>query len=81
MTILQRRVNPLALLPLDVPVTLIHGAGDAIVPLSQSENFARAGGCELRVIRGGGHFDLVSPHSSAFEVISRAVRRMVEVVN
>ena len=77
MTILQRRVNPLALLPLDVPVSLIHGAGDAIVPLSQSENFAKAAGCELQIIRGGGHFDLVSPHSSGFEVISRTVRRMI----
>ena len=52
-----------------------------IVPLSQSENFAKAAGCELQVIRGGGHFDLVSPHSSAFEVVSRTVRRMVEVVS
>lgn len=73
--------NPMGLLPLRAPACLIHGERDAIVPVSQSENFARAAGCELRVIRGAGHFDLVSPHSSAFEVISRTVRRMVEVVN
>ena len=72
-----RRVNPLELLPLEVPVSLIHGARDVIVPLSQSENFAKAAGCELQVIKGGGHFDLVSPHSSAFEVICWTVRRMI----
>ncbi len=70
--------NPTRLLPLKAPACLIHGASDTIVPLSQSEDFARAADCELQVIRGGGHFDLVSPHSSAFEVISRTVRRMLE---
>ena len=33
--------NPMGLLPLRARVSLIHGARDMIVPLSQSENFAR----------------------------------------
>lgn len=73
--------NPTGLLPLNARVSLIHGERDTIVPLSQSENFARAAGCELQVIKGGGHFDLVSPHSSAFEGISQTVRQMVEGAN
>ena len=69
--------NPMELLPIGARISLIHGARDMIVPLSQSENFAKAAGCELQVIRGGGHFDLVSPHSSAFEIICRILRRMI----
>ena len=68
--------NPLELLPMNVPISLIHGEIDAIVPLSQSEVFAKAAGAELQVIRGGGHFDMVSPHSSAFSVICQTLKRM-----
>ena len=68
--------NPLELLPMDVPISLIHGEIDAIVPLSQSEVFAEAAGAELQVIRGGGHFDMVSPYASAFPVICRTLKRM-----
>ena len=69
--------NPMGLLPLRVRVSLIHGTRDTIVPLSQSENFAKAAGCELQIIKGGGHFDLVSPHSSAFEIICLTLQRMI----
>lgn len=68
--------NPLELLPMNVPISLIHGEIDAIVPLSQSEVFAKAAGAELQVIRGGGHFDMVSPHSSVFSVICQTLKRM-----
>ena len=71
------KANPMALLPLGTRVSLIHGARDMIVPLSQSANFASAAACELQVIKGGGHFDLVSPHSSAFDIICRTLRRMI----
>jgi acetyl esterase/lipase len=70
------KANPIELLPIDVPVSLIHGERDTIVPLSQSESFAAAAGCELHVVRGVGHFDMVSPHANAFEVICQTLRRM-----
>ncbi len=69
------RLIPARMRPLNIPVTLIHGDRDSIVPLSQSENFS---GGELRVVRGGGHFDMVSPHSAAFGVIARELQRMKE---
>ena len=69
--------NPIELLPIDVRVSLVHGERDAIVPLSQSESFAAAAGCELRVVRGGGHFDMVSPRANAFEIICQTLRRMI----
>ncbi len=68
--------NPIELLPSDVRVSLIHGERDTIVPLSQSERFAAAAGCELHVVRGGGHFDMVSPHAKAFDVVGQVLRRM-----
>lgn len=70
------RVNPIELPSGNAPVSLIHGDRDAIVPLAQSESFAAATGCELQVVKGGGHFDMVSPHSRAFSVICQTLRRM-----
>ena len=71
-------VDPIRRLPLGVPVSFIHGDSDAIVPLSQSEDFCRAAGwqCTLNVITGGGHFDMVSPFSEAFKVIGRELQRL-----
>jgi acetyl esterase/lipase len=69
--------NPIELLPIGVPVSLIHGNRDIIVPLAQSESFAAAAGCELHVVKGGGHFDMVSPHAKAFDVICQVLRRMI----
>jgi acetyl esterase/lipase len=69
--------SPMELLPLRARISLIHGARDMIVPLSQSETFAKAAKCELQAIKGGGHFDLVSPHSNAFDVICRTLRQLI----
>ena len=68
--------DPIELLPIRTLVSLIHGDRDQIVPLSQSGAFAAAEGCELQVIKGGGHFDMVSPHAWAFDVINQTLRRM-----
>ncbi len=70
------QADPARMPPLNIPVILIHGDRDPIVPLSQSENFA---GSELRVVKGGGHFDMVSPHSDAFGVIATELRRLKEL--
>jgi acetyl esterase/lipase len=63
-------VDPIRLLPIGVPTVFIHGDLDRIVPLSQSEGM----GSKLHVVRGGGHFDMVSPHSDAFKIICEALR-------
>lgn len=70
------KANPIELLPIGIPVSLIHGERDTIVPLSQSESFGAAAGCELQVVRGGGPFDMVSPHANAFEIICQTLQRM-----
>jgi acetyl esterase/lipase len=65
--------DPLRLMPFGVPATFIHGEFDEIVPLSQSENAAKATGGALHVVKGGGHFDMVSPYADAFQVICKAL--------
>ncbi len=63
-------VDPVRLLPISVPVVFIHGDLDGIVPLAQSECM----GGMLHMIKGGGHFDMVSPHSEAFKVICKVLK-------
>lgn len=64
--------SPLELVPLGVPVLLVHGTGDDIVPLWQSEVYAdaavRAGDDVTLEVTAGGHFahlDVTSPDWAA----------------
>jgi acetyl esterase/lipase len=73
--------SPIERLPIGVPVCIVHGAADPIVPLSQSREFAtrsrQAGGAVTVVeVPGAGHFDLVAPQSSAFAAVLEAVRAL-----
>jgi len=65
--------------PIGVPVHVIHGAADPIVPLAQSEALvarlrAIGGDVTLDVVPGAGHFDLVAPRADAWRAVTRAVR-------
>ena len=73
-----RAVSPVELLPLHIPVHLIHGANDSIVPVGLAERYAeraRAAGdrVELTVLPGAGHFDVVAPQSAAWASVTAAV--------
>ena len=62
---------------------LIHGDQDNIVPISQSETFAtiaKAAGDDVAIltIEGGGHFDMVSPHSAAWQIIKKELAKLVD---
>ena len=64
-------LDPIAQVPLDVPVHCVHGSLDDTVPLSQSQAYvaaARAAGAtaELTVIEGGDHFVVIDPASHAW---------------
>jgi acetyl esterase/lipase len=74
--------SPIELLPLGVPVRLIHGTLDSIVPLEQSRAFearARAAGDDAQTSaqEGMGHFDLVSPRAPVWPEVERAVRTLL----
>jgi acetyl esterase/lipase len=67
--------SPAVLVP-PVPVQLIVGSADTIVPRSQAEAFVRAAGSRatLRLVEGAGHFDLIAPDRTAWTVLRDAVR-------
>ena len=58
--------SPNSLLPVGVPVLLVHGGRDAIVPVSQSRDYAEAARSagdpvELRLSADADHFDVIEP--------------------
>ena len=73
--------SPINLLPTKIPIRLVHGDKDDIVPIRQSEAFAaKAKGMDVEVltIEGGGHFDMVSPYSEAWKVIKAELAELVD---
>ena len=70
--------SPVELLPARVPVRLVHGAADGIVPVEQSREYEAAakkagGDVELTVVEGAGHFELIAPGSSAWPAVRAAL--------
>jgi pimeloyl-ACP methyl ester carboxylesterase len=60
--------DPIRLAPTGVPMLLVHGERDDIVPPSLSERYAKAAGAgaELDVRPGEGHFEHIDPASGAW---------------
>ena len=65
--------SPLHSSPLGVPVVLVHGALDDVVPLEQSERLAVATGARLVALEGTDHFQPIDPQSPAWTAIRDAV--------
>lgn len=62
---------------------LIHGTADDIVPLSISQDYARARAAESDAIRlielpGVDHFDLIDPRSTSGRTVVAEIRRMAD---
>jgi pimeloyl-ACP methyl ester carboxylesterase len=71
--------DPAQLIPLGVPVRIVHGTADDRVPFTMSQSFAAqdraAGDCvQLDELAGGGHFDVIDPLSAAWPVVLAAFR-------
>lgn len=71
--------DPARLVPLGVPVRIVHGTADDRVPFAMSRSFAesaRTAGdvVELDVLAGGGHFGVIDPLSGAWPVVLAAFR-------
>lgn len=74
--------SPTSLLPLGLPVLLVHGSRDEDVPASQSSDFAdaarRAGDpVELIEFDGADHFDVIEPEHDAWAVTVAWLDRLV----
>jgi pimeloyl-ACP methyl ester carboxylesterase len=67
------QADPMQLVPLDVPILLVHGAADATVPVKRSRRFAeaaRAAGDDVTLIEPnpGGHRTHVDPRTEAWRI-------------
>jgi acetyl esterase/lipase len=74
--------DPCALVPVGVPLTLVHGRDDDIVPVEISEAYAEAartagGSVRLRVLDGVEHFGVIDPRSAAWPAVVDALRELV----
>ena len=65
--------DPMAHVPLDVPVVCVHAPADDTVPIAQSESYvaaATAAGGDARLIRASGdHYTLIDPYSPDWEIV------------
>lgn len=74
--------NPIQRLPLGVPVRLVHGGDDGIVPLDQAtayERAARVAGddCAVVSVAGAGHFDVLASDTEMFAAVMREVEALL----
>lgn len=72
--------SPINLLPTKIPIRLVHGELDNIVPLDQSIAFAKKakGDVKILTIQGAGHFDMVSPYSDAWQTVKTELKAMID---
>jgi len=69
-------VDPCRMKSPTVPVTLIHGEEDEIVPVSLSESYARRhAAARLVKLPAAGHFALIDPLSDAWPVVIAEISR------
>ncbi len=65
--------DPLTLAPSGVRTVIVHGVGDDIVPMSQSEDYVRASPTTQLVKVPGDHFTHLDPKSEAIAELHRAL--------
>jgi acetyl esterase/lipase len=74
--------DPMALLPAEAEVLLVHGDADDRVPVEQSRDYLRAarsagGRCKLLELAGVGHFELIDPRSPAWSAAAARLERLL----
>jgi acetyl esterase/lipase len=79
-----QQTSPIELLPLKVPMRLIHGAKDRIVPLELGKEFeaaARQKGDDVTLTTpdAAGHFDLISPVSEVWVTVATSLRALLKL--
>ena len=77
-----RAVSPVLRLPIGVPVRLVQGKVDPIVPTTQSTGFATkataAGDAvQLHMVDSAGHFDLIMPTAPGWAAARSAVQELL----
>jgi acetyl esterase/lipase len=77
------QTSPVELLPARVPVRLVHGTADRVVPVELGREYEAAarkagGDVGLTVVEGAGHFELIAPQSSAWPAVKAAVLSLTQ---
>ena len=62
-------LDPMRLPPPAVPVTVIHGDRDSLVPVDLARRYCARSGSRLVELPGTGHFEVIDPLSTAWPVI------------
>jgi acetyl esterase/lipase len=62
-------LDPAALPRPTVPVTVVHGSADTLVPLALAESYCAEGPARLVVLDGIGHFEPIDPASVAWPAV------------
>jgi acetyl esterase/lipase len=74
--------SPYERLPLGVPVTLLHGTSDHVVPIGQSSRFvmaARQAGDRAELVRlpRVGHFELIDPRHETWQICKQKLDALI----
>ncbi len=74
--------SPMGRIPLKLPVRLLQGQRDPIVPVSQAESLAYYSSYSKYLVKmvllpDGGHFDVVAPTSPVWSSVEQAVREVL----
>lgn len=77
--------SPAALLPIGVPVLLVHGARDDVVPATQSRDYAVAARAARDVVEtielpGADHFDVIEPESRGWAAVVERLPRLLGTI-
>lgn len=76
-----RYADPMAALPLDIPVYAVHATEDESVPLAMSTSYVEASGpgpVPARLVTvPGDHFGLIDPHAPAYGTCRELVRELI----
>jgi acetyl esterase/lipase len=77
-----RQGSPIELLPFGIPLRLIHGALDTIVPLTQSRRFesqAKEKGDDVQLIvrDEAAHFELIAPETPAWKEVRDTILSLI----
>jgi alpha-beta hydrolase superfamily lysophospholipase len=77
------QANPIQLVPIGVPILLVHGEDDQTVPVRRSREFAeaaRAAGDDVTLVEPmpGGHRTHVDPRSEAWQTAAHWLTRPKE---
>ncbi len=77
-----RAASPIENLPCGVPVRLVHGDADTVVPIKIAERFLAAArevgdDCRLTRLRGADHFDVIDPRAREWPHVEQVILELL----